>query len=327
MEKILIVGGTNFIGRNLIERLLELNQYEITIFNRGITNPDLFPGVNKIIGDRNTPNISLIGNIEWSYIIDLSCFFPQSVKNTLATINPNVKRYIFISTCSVYNNGVNKSILRGEDAITHDCTQAESIDTSPATYGKRKAACERQLQNSRIPYFILRPSLVYGKYDNTDRFYYWLYQTKMQNELLIPNSGEQIFSVTYVNDLVNCMVHLIKKEGDSKIYNVTSSPTLSISMIIDAASDILNKNPQRNYGNAAFLHYEQIKEWVDLPLWLDCNYHTYSNAQLLKDIDAKFTDFDVAIQATINYFEQLNWPVPTFGLTEKRKIELINKLK
>jgi 2'-hydroxyisoflavone reductase len=136
MDKILILGGTNFIGRNLIETLLILDNYDITIFNRGKSNSNLYPEVKKIYGDRNTPEIDSIFSKNWDYIIDLSCYFPNSLSKITKQLNNSVKRYIFISTCSVYNNDLNKSILRDEDSPTLDCSDDEKTDSSLTTYGK-----------------------------------------------------------------------------------------------------------------------------------------------------------------------------------------------
>ena len=98
MDRILIIGGTNFIGRNLINKLSLNKKYDLTIFNRGITNPDLFPNIKKIIGDRNSPDVKLIHQINWDYIIDLSCYFPQSLINILSELPLNLKKYIFSFT-------------------------------------------------------------------------------------------------------------------------------------------------------------------------------------------------------------------------------------
>ena len=79
MKKLLILGGTNFIGRYLTERLLESSNYKITLFNRGCTNSHLFPEVKRIFGDRHTKDIRLLGNEKWDVVIDISCYFPNSL--------------------------------------------------------------------------------------------------------------------------------------------------------------------------------------------------------------------------------------------------------
>ena len=99
MERILILGGTNFIGRYLVEKLIEMNTYDLTLLNRGQTNSDLFPKLKTIISDRNHEDIKKAINGNWDYVIDVSCYHPNDLKNTLACLNDNLERYIFISTC------------------------------------------------------------------------------------------------------------------------------------------------------------------------------------------------------------------------------------
>ena len=327
MNKILIIGGTNFIGRNLVDKLLSINRFDLAIFNRGITNPDIFPQIQKIKGDRDTDEISKIGEEDWDYIIDLSCYHPDSLLNILKNTTDKLKRYIFISTCSVYDNDIDKSFLRNETASLLDCNENERKDKSNLTYGKRKAECERVLQQSNIIYVILRPSLVYGIFDNTDRFYYWLYQVNNHHEILIPNQGKSLFSVTYVKDLVNTIIESISSENHSQVFNVTTFPKLSISMIIEYTSELLNKKPKLINATSKFLNSEQINQWTDMPLWLDCDYFTYDNSKLIKNLDVQFTEFKKSIAETIAYYQKSGWAEPKYGINETKKQELIEALK
>ncbi len=326
MEKILILGGTNFIGRNLVNKLIQLNSYNITLFNRGKSNPDLYSDIKELHGDRNTSDINLIFEENWDYIIDVSCYFPDSLSNIVSQMDNSLKRYIFISTCSVYDNNLDKSLFRDENSPTLSCTNSERIDSSVSTYGNRKAECERILTQSNLHYTILRPSLVYGPYDKTDRFYYWLFQIKKENQLLVPNQGKNIFSITYVNDLIEGIIKSINIDIDSNIYNVTSYPDLSISKLIDTASLLLNKHPNLNYVNSVFLNENNIAQWTDLPLWLDCDYFTYSNKKILKNLNLKITDFEESVSTTIDYYIQSGWQKPNYGLSEKTLKMLIEKL-
>lgn len=327
MQKILILGGTNFIGRNLIEELLKDTHVEITLFNRGITNANLFPEIKKIQGDRNTSAINQIFESHWDYIIDFSCYYPDSLSKIINKVNSSLIRYIFISTCSVYNNDLDKSTLRNENSPTLDCILEECVDTSDATYGKRKAKCERLLQESNLNYSIFRPALVYGQYDSTDRLYYWLYQIYKENELLIPNKGENLFSVTYVKDLVKAILATLNEKLESDIYNITTLPSLSISKLVNTASSLLGKVPHKIYTDSDFLLHHHIAAWKDLPLWLNCDYYTYSNAKLMKDLKIELTDFKHSVKETIEYYNNLEWKLPTFGLSDKLKDKLISLLK
>jgi 2'-hydroxyisoflavone reductase len=207
MKKILILGGTQFIGRNLVEKLQGNDHYEITLFNRQQTNSSLFADTKKIKGDRETADIKQLTGVYWDYIIDLSGYYPDSLNILLNTLKGQVGRYIFMSTLSAYqldDEQLKASIP--ECGATSSCDQYQHTDNTMATYGPRKAECERiLLQTDWLDKIILRPSIIYGKYDHTDRFYYWLYRSHSQQPVIIPDSTDKI-TLTYVGDLVNIIV-------------------------------------------------------------------------------------------------------------------------
>ncbi len=325
MDKLLILGGTNFIGRNLVNSLLLLSNYNITLFNRGKSNPHLFPKINVLYGDRNTSDINLIFKENWDYIIDLSCYYPNSLSTIISQLTNEPKRYIFISTSSVYDNEADKSILKKESSPTLSCSQDEKVDSSVSSYGKRKAECERIVKRSNLKYTILRPALVYGPYDTTDRFYYYLYHVKKENQLLIPNHGKNLFSVTYVKDLIQIILKSLNNNIDSDIYNVITYPYLSISKLINTASALLNKHPKAIFTNAEFLNKNNIKEWVDLPLWLNCDYFTYDNTKVINNLNVNFTDFTHSVFETIKYYDKLDWKEPHYGISVKTVEKLVAK--
>ncbi|MBO6518125.1 MAG: NAD-dependent epimerase/dehydratase family protein [Bacteroidia bacterium] len=327
MNKLLIIGGSNFIGRNLVEYLLDSDEFEITLFNRGKTNPGLFPSVRHIIGDRNSNDVRRLRETDWDYVIDLSCYFPNSLQEILDVLPASVKRYVFISTCSVYDNTVDQSILRNESAPTLPCSHFERTDEGTATYGNRKAECERILAKSGVPHTILRPSLVYGKYDTTDRLYYWLHQVATKPELLLPNGGTSRFSVTYVHDLVRAIVKSIYEPTGNQTFNVTTIPEFSIRQLVSLVQSVLSTNPTLINGSPDFLHSQKIAQWTDMPLWLDCDYYTYANTKVVNDLGLHLTEPRTSIMETIAFYESLEWPTPTFGLDEAKRQSLLNKLK
>lgn len=326
MKRILILGGTNFIGRNLVEKLLESNEYEITLFNRQRTYSYLFPEINKIKGDRETNEIRQITGKNWNYVIDLSCYYPNSLERVLNSIG-SLEKYIFISTCSVYENENNYTILRNEQSKILTCSSEQKTDRNPETYGNRKAECEQILKKSGFPYVILRPALVYGKYDPTDRLYYWLYQIKMNNVLLLPENGERLFSTTYVSDLVSAIIQSLKSDVQSEIYNVITHPKTSIKQIIDLASQSIKNNNSIVNGSVEFLKQNGINQWTDMPLWINGDHFTYTNKKLKEDLGIKITDFKISLLKTIEYYDNLNWQEPKYGMTESKRQGLVKKIK
>ena len=326
MEKILILGGTNFIGRNLTEQLLQLNKFDITLFNRGKTNTHLFPNTNKIHGDRRSDDINKIAQENWDYVIDLSCYYPSSLVSIFKRLNPSLKRYIFISSCSVYDNSIHTNEFKDENSPVLSCNQEEAIDTTPQTYGKRKVACEQQVIDSGFRYSILRPALVYGQYDHTDRFYYWLYQTKFQNDILYPNEGLNKLSLTYINDLITSILRTLNTALDSDIYNIISYPEFSLKQLIDIASSLLNTNPKRHKVDNNFFAQHNLSQWKDIPLWIDADFFTFSNTKMLNQLQIQPIDFKQTVQATIDYYNKRGWDIPIYGIKDTLKVELIKQL-
>lgn len=326
MDKILIIGGTNFIGRNLIDSLIKLDKYDLTLFNRGITNSDIYPQIDTILGNRNSNDVYKLTEQDWDYIIDLSCYFPDSLSAILKNTTNKLKRYIFISTCSVYDMDSEKIIFRDENSKILGCDENEKNDNSTKTYGNRKAECERILRSSNVNYIIFRPALVYGKYDNTDRFYYWLNQIKKQDKLLIPNQGKSLFSVTYVKDLVDTIIQGLEIKIDRQVFNVITKPNLSIEKIINTACSQLDIYPKLINCSSSFLKTHDINEWFDIPLWIDNDYFTFDNSKLIRDFELCPRDIKLTIEETIEYYNQLNWPTLKYGISDSKKNELLGLL-
>lgn len=325
MQKLLLLGGTRFIGRNLLERLIPLNRFDITLFNRGITNPDLFPDLQRIQGDRYTDDLALIGKESWDYIIDLSCYFPKSIELVLQYLRHPPKRYVYLSSISVYQTP--RSSFHEEDLMLQPCSEEQKVDPSNYSYGKRQAECDRLLLQAPFDYLILRPPIIYGPYDYTDRFYYWLYQAKTQAEILLPEWGERLQSLTYVEDLVDILLESLTLKNHRKIYNVISHPSISIRAIVEAASQQLGTDPKLFSGPADFLLAHQIAPMQDLPLWSKNDYYTYSGQKMRADFQSSFASFADKLRATIAYYEGLGWPVPQAGISIEKQQHLLEKIK
>ncbi|GAB5532788.1 MAG: SDR family oxidoreductase [Roseivirga sp.] len=326
MKKILILGGTQFIGRNLVERLLEINEYDITLFNRQRTGSHLFPEVNKLQGDRETNDVAQISSQHWDYVIDLSCYYPDSLSRVLDNLT-DLDNYIFISTCSVYDSESDTRVLKNEQSKILSCTPDQKTDRTPETYGNRKAECERILSNSGLPHLVLRPALVFGQYDTTDRLYYWLYQAREKKSLLLPEYGERVFSTTYVADLVETIIEVIQQKVIHRTYNVVTNPKTSIRQIVDLAQQSFKTDFSIVNGAAEFLLSNNISQWTDMPLWIHGDHFTFSNDKLRNELAIGVTEFKDSIEATISYYNSLNWPKPEYGLSEHSRLELIRKIR
>lgn len=325
MKKLLILGGTNFIGRNLVESLVAKSEYEICLLNRQQSNAQLFPELAKIKADRLKEDLGEITQTNWDAVIDLSCYFPKALASVLGQLKGH-EHYIFISTCSVYENSNLKLRFRNEEAPILSCSSEQATDSAPQSYGARKAECERMLKHSGHPYTIFRPALVFGPHDPTDRLYYWLYQVKKTEQLLMPEAGERIFSITYVADLVRVIQEALHRKPSKETYNAISKPDTSIKEIVGHSINLIGSSPKLVNASAEFLKEQKIREWLDMPLWINGDHFTYSNQKLESDFNFPLTDLPLALAHTMSYFEYKNWPKPHYGIDNKTKEEILNAL-
>lgn len=323
MQKLLIIGGTRFIGQNLLAALLPLQQWDITLFNRGLTNPGLFPKVKRLIGDRYTEDIKILNQEHWDYIIDLSCYYPGSIDLISQHLKKKPKRYIYLSSISSYQ--VQGGSMQSEDLFLKACTADQKTDTSDYSYGNRMAECDRLIEKWPGDYIILRPSIVYGAQDYTDRFYYWLYQIKTRSEVLIPEDGQRVLALTYVQDLVQILIESLELENPGKAYNIISHPSISIRQIVEEAGRQLGRSPDLIAGPADFLLAHQI-DGKDLPLWIRNDYYTFSDAKMKADYQSTFSGLTENMAATLAYYDGLGWPAPICGLSVEKQDHLIGKL-
>ena len=327
MEKILVLGGTQFIGRTLVEWLLATNRYALTLFNRGKTEEGLFPGVPRILGDRNTDVVRQIGEQDWDIVIDVSCYFPASLQGVLSALRPGVRKYIMVSTCSVYDMEATPRPLKAEGDPLCACSPKQAADPDNATYGPRKAECDRILAASGLNHLILRPALVYGPYDHTDRFYYWLHQVAQQDALLLPDNGQPSFSLTYVQDIADLVLKGLHQSFPGSAYNVVSTPLASIGSIVAGSEKALGRSPHKVNAPTEFLHENEVGQWSDMALWIDGDHFTYDNQKMKEELDYQPTDLATGIAQSIPYFQSLGWPTPKFGMAEARRQKLLSQLQ
>lgn len=327
-KKILIIGGTAFVGRVLLEHLLQLGGYEITLFNRGKTNAGLFSGVAQIHGNRETDDIKLLANKNWDVVIDFCGYYPLSLQKIVDTLRGRIGRYIFVSTGSVYDLEQIGEQTITEDSLLYTCSNDEKIDHSMETYGKRKVACEQVLLDAKadIDPIILRPGVIYGQYDPFDRHYYWLYRIQQQGKILVPTGSENLSSHTFVNDFAKIVTRAIDVPTHSNIYNTTTHPIISFSEMLDSMSRALNKKPTFVHADVEFQEEAEIEPWSDLPLWINGNFFMVDSSRVLNDFGLEMTPLDESFRLAAEYYASKQWYIPKSGMTldeEKDYIKIL----
>ena len=329
MKRILILGGTGFVGRILTEELLKTND-ELTLFNRGKSNPAIFPEVRRLTGDRQNDDILKIVNHTWDAVIDFTGFYPDNLEMIISLLEGKVGRYIFISTGNVYSFETMEKLNRpiDESVETDTCTPEQGKEKGLMKfYGNKKAECERILLSKHwLDTIILRPSLIYGRFDPTDRFYYWLYRAKKRDKILLPENGKTLFTNTYSEDLAKLIVEAIDIDKHRKVYNAPTHQPVSIKELLQTTCSILKTSPEILNAPAEFLDKYDIMQWQDIAMWIHGFDMLFDNKRLKEDFKTQFHSFTESVAKTIDYYSSEGWKLPQYGISPGKEDELIEKL-
>ncbi len=265
--KLLVIGGSQFLGRHLVEQALARGDH-VTVFNRGKTVTALPPGVEQRRGDRKGDLVALAEG-RWDAVVDTCGYLPRDVARMAACLRGRVARYVFVSSISVY---------AGFEQVNHEGSSLGRIDDADTnvidgrTYGPLKALCEQ----AAVAAFgdgalLIRPGLIVGPHDPTQRFTYWPARVARAADgeaVLAPGSPADGIQVIDVCDLVAFMLRAID-DGRSGAYNLTCPPnTLTMGALLQACAEAAGCQPQWVWAAAADLERLDLAAWSDLPVWL-----------------------------------------------------------
>ena len=214
--KLLVLGGTSFVGRAIVEDAVA-SGHEVTLFSRGKTGTDLFPDLERRVGDRDSGDYASLADGRWDAVVDVSGYIPRHVAQAAEAIGDRGGRYLFISTGSVYDR------TQAGDGITEDSARlpaersTEEIDGE--TYGPLKVACEDDvLARYGDAATIVRPGIVAGPHDPTDRFTYWARRAARGGQVALPGRPDQPVQVVDSRDLGRLVVALLEADQPG-VYN------------------------------------------------------------------------------------------------------------
>jgi 2'-hydroxyisoflavone reductase len=264
---ILIIGGTVFLGRHLVEAALARG-HTLTLFNRGKRNPDLFPEVEKLRGDREKPEeLAILNERRFDAVIDTCGYVPRVVRSSAELLASRTEHYTFISSISVYASYSKVGLTEADPVGTLADPTVEEI--TGETYGPLKALCE-QAAEAALPGRTLniRPGLIVGPHDPTDRFTYWPMRVARGGQLLAPEHPGYLIQVIDVRDLAAWTISQIE-QGATGIYNATGPDyTLTIGDLIETCVAVSGSDAQPRWASAAFLAEQGIAPWSEMPLWV-----------------------------------------------------------
>jgi 2'-hydroxyisoflavone reductase len=263
--KILILGGKKFLGLALIEAILKAG-HTPTLFNRGITNPDLYPEVKNLVGDRDG-DLNTLKRRKWDAVIDTSGFVPRIVKQSAALLSNKCEIYTYISSVSVYNDFLAPDIT--EDYKLGQLKDPADEDYTGESYGPLKALCEYEIQkNFDGKVLVFRPGLIVGPNDPTDRFTYWPYRVSLGGRVLAPAPPSSSLQFIDVRDLAEFIIKMIEKKYEG-VFNVTGpKKPATLGSLLVACREAALSEANFTWVEESFLLKEGVRPWVDLPLWV-----------------------------------------------------------
>jgi len=273
--KLLILGGTRFLGRHLVTAALA-RDHEVTLFNRGRHSSEALTQVESIHGDRHSDLTKLEGR-QWDAVVDTCGTLPRAVQAAAEVLSNSVERYVFISTQNVYADISSPGVDETSPLKTLNSEQldrANAIDTSgepsyAEMYGGLKALCERAAEEAmpgRV--LIIRPGLIVGPYDYTDRFTYWIARVAAGGEVLAPGRPERYVQFIDVRDLAEWIIKTVERK-QMGTYNA-NGPTESLTMqaVLDESKSVSGSNASFTWVSEDFLLRENVSAWSEMPLWL-----------------------------------------------------------
>jgi 2'-hydroxyisoflavone reductase len=264
--RILIIGGTVFVGRHLVEAALARG-HEVTLFNRGLHNPDIFPEVEKLRGDREVSLDALRGG-RWDAVVDTCGYVPRVVRASAELLADAVELYIFISSLSVLAD----TSKPGSDENSPVGTLSDPTleEKTGETYGPLKALCEQAVEQA-LPGRALniRPGLIVGPHDPTGRFTYWPLRVARGGEVLAPGRPQRPVQFIDARDLADWTIRMAEARR-SGVFNATGPDrTLTMGELLETCREVSANDARFTWVSDEFLAGAGVGEWMELPLWLN----------------------------------------------------------
>jgi 2'-hydroxyisoflavone reductase len=328
---VLILGGTRFLGRHLVHAALSRG-HDVTLFNRGKTNTDLFPSVETLHGDRSV-DLSALRGRRWDAVIDTCGYVPAHAHMSARALADSTDVYAFVSSVSAYRDSDVAGIDESYPLATLPADEVEKV-TSQAqitgeNYGALKALCEGAVEQA-VPgrAFIIRPGLIVGPHDPTDRFTFWVRRIGRGGDVLVPDTLFQPWQVIDARDLAQWMIAMIEGR-QTGVFNATGpAHGLTFGEVVEACRR--SESPANVVkARESFIVDEDAAGWEHLPLWLPSSEREIAgfykmNCKKAMDAGLAFRPVTETVRDTWDWDRAREGEL-ALGLSRERELELIAK--
>jgi 2'-hydroxyisoflavone reductase len=273
--RVLVLGGTVFLGRHVVDVALERG-HDVTVLTRG-RQPLPWPGrVDARVGDRDPregDGLAALGDATWDAVVDTSGYVPRVVRASAALLAARVARYLFVSTVSVYASVAQPGVNEAAPVATLHDPASEDV---PKDYGALKAACEDVVREAFDPRStVVRPGLIVGPHDPTDRFAYWPARFVHPHLLgerpahaVAPAPRDRPVQVVDARDLATFIVDLVERDAGGTFNACSPAGRFTFGGLVDACVEAAVAPPQPLWVDDATLLAHHIAPWTGLPLWI-----------------------------------------------------------
>jgi 2'-hydroxyisoflavone reductase len=324
--RLLVLGGTLFLGRHIVDIALAQG-HDITLFNRGQRNADLFPELQRLRGDRNGDMSALAGH-SFDAVIDCCGYTPEQMARTAQALGNKVPHYTFVSTVSVYER-CPANVVFDEDA---------AIDPGAEGYGAQKARAEESIERAypnRVAH--IRPGLIVGAHDPTGRFTYWprrfaaAAKGELSKTVLAPGAPARSIQWIDVRDLARFCVRAAEQKIVGRFNAVTPAKAITMEALLNACNEATGARANIHWMNDESLIAAEVAEWTELPLWIAETNETHGG-MLLADsgraVEAglRFSTLDNTVRATLewcNEFPEADAATRAKTIASERETQLL----
>lgn len=314
--RLLVLGGTKFLGRGAVDAALERG-HEVTLFNRGRTNSELYPEIEHLRGDRDGDLGALRGRT-WDAVVDTSGYVPRIVRAS-AELLADSEHYVFVSSISVYRDPVEPGFDESAPVQTLD---APTEDYQGPAYGGLKALCEEVVRDV-FPerHTNVRAGLIVGRRDPTGRFTYWPHRIAGGGDILAPGNPGDPAQFVDVRDLGEWLVHLTEEPATGTFNAAGPEPRVTIGEVLETCRDVTGSDARLVWVDEAFLATHSVKAWSDLPAWTRAEDAAFLQADVSRAVAAglRFRSLADTIRDTLEHAE----PTDDAGLRPERERELL----
>lgn len=335
-KRLLVLGGTRFLGPAVVDEALRRG-YDVTLFNRGKSNPHLYPELEKLVGDRDTGDLDALKGKDWDVVVDTSCYLPSHAAAMGELLADHVDRYVMISTLSVYANPGGKDVDESfpvDEVSDEDAAKVTKIGDvyrvgGGRYYGPLKARCEAELERlmpGRVT--SLRPGVIAGREDPSDRLPYWVIRVEQGGEILAPGRPDLDVHFTDARDLAVFSLDFAEKKIGG-VFNANGfKGSITFQEMLHGCKAVLGSDCSFTWIDGEWLLGEQVRPFSEMPFWLPDAYAPRWDNSKGVAAGMRFRPIAETIRETADWFHEVRdetykWRV--YGMQPEREKALLAK--